>query len=73
MIGIIQKIGSIVSVIVLIALGIKYMVGSIEERAQYKETMIPYVIGALLIFAASILSQIIYNMFTSITVNNGTK
>lgn len=64
MIGIIQKIGSIVSVIVLIALGIKYMVGSIEERAQYKETMIPYVIGAVLVFATTNVLAVISSIFT---------
>ena len=38
-----------VSVITLVVLGIKYMVGSIEERAEYKKSMIPYLIGAFLI------------------------
>ena len=49
-IGIIQLIGSITSVIVLIVIGIKYIVGSVEERAEYKNTMMPYVIGALMVF-----------------------
>lgn len=33
-------------------LGIKYMMGSAEERANYKRSMIPFVIGAILLFAA---------------------
>ncbi len=49
-IGIIQFVGSFASVIVLIVLGIKYMTGSIEEKAEYKKTMFPYVIGAILVF-----------------------
>lgn len=49
-IGIIQFVGSFASVIVLIILGIKYMTGSLEERAEYKKTMMPYVIGAVLVF-----------------------
>ena len=49
-IGVLQLFGSILSVIVLIVLGIKYMLGSVEERAQYKESMMPYIIGAVLIF-----------------------
>lgn len=49
-IGIIQFIGSFASVIVLIVLGIKYMTGSIEEKAEYKKTMFPYLIGAILVF-----------------------
>ena len=41
----ITGIGMAVSVITLVVLGIKYMVGSIEERAEYKKSMIPYLIG----------------------------
>ena len=60
-IGIIQAIGSIVTVGVLMILGIKYMVGTTEERASYKRTMLPYVIGVILIFAAVNLTAVIYN------------
>ncbi len=49
-IGVIRTVGSIVSVGALIVLGIKYMAGSIEEKAQYKQTMGPYVLGALMLF-----------------------
>ena len=49
-IGTVTMIGSIVSVITLIILGIKYMLGSIEERAEYKKTLTPYVIGAVMVF-----------------------
>ncbi len=49
-IGVVQFIGSFASVIVLIVLGIKYMTGSLEERAEYKKTMVPYLIGAVFVF-----------------------
>ena len=52
--------GSIISVIILIVLGIKYMMGSAEEKADYKKTLMPYVIGAAFVFAASALAGIIY-------------
>ena len=57
---IISTIGSIVSVIVLIVLGIKYMMGSAEEKAEYKKTLLPYIIGAGLVFAASAIAGIIF-------------
>ena len=57
---IISTIGSIVSVIVLIILGIKYMMGSAEEKAEYKKTLLPYIIGAALVFAASAIAGIIF-------------
>lgn len=67
-VGILQVIGILVSVIVLIVLGIKYMMGSAEEKAEYKKTMIPYLIGAVLIFTASALAQAIYNFATGVSV-----
>lgn len=60
-VGIIQTVGSVAAVVVLIALGIKYMMGSTEEKAEYKKTLMPYVIGAVLVFAASNLASVIYN------------
>lgn len=63
-ISIIAIIGSAVAVISLIILGIKYMSGSVEERATYKKTLIPYVIGAILVFGgATLIAQMIYSTF----------
>ena len=55
----ITGIGMAVSVITLVVLGIKYMVGSIEERAEYKKSMIPYLIGAFFVFGISAILTII--------------
>ena len=51
--GIVQIVGTIAAIITLIILGIKYMMGSAEEKAEYKKTLMPYVIGAVLVLAAS--------------------
>ena len=59
---VISTAGVVISVVMLIVLGIKYMMGSVEERAEYKKTLMPYVIGAALVFAASTIAQIIYNI-----------
>ena len=59
-VGLIRVIGTIASVGMLIVLGIKYMMGSAEERAEYKKTLFPYFIGAVLMFGATNLTQIIY-------------
>lgn len=61
LITIITTIGIVVSVIVLIILGLKYMLGSVEEKAAYKKTLLPYVIGAALVFAASAIAGGIYS------------
>lgn len=59
-IGMVQAIGSIAAVLVLVVLGIKYMMGSAEEKAEYKKTMIPYIIGAVLVFAASNVAGMVF-------------
>lgn len=59
--GILQVIGILTAVIILMVLGIKYMMGSAEEKAEYKKTMIPYLIGAILIFAATTIANAVYN------------
>jgi len=59
---VISTVGIVISVVMLIILGIKYMMGSIEERADYKKSLVPYMIGAGLVFAASTIAQIIYDV-----------
>ena len=47
----------------LLIIGIKYILGSVEEKAEYKQTMWPYVLGAVLIFAGAAVTDIIYKAF----------
>ena len=61
LLGVIRVIGTIVSVGMIMVLGIKYMIGSAEERAEYKKTLLPYLIGAVLLFAATNIADVIYN------------
>ena len=69
-IGIIQAVGSIIAVIVLLILGIKYMMGSAEEKAEYKKTMLPYVIGAVILLLASNIVGAIFNTVGGIYASN---
>lgn len=59
---VITTIGTVVSVVILVVLGIKYMMGSAEEKADYKKSMIPYIVGAILIFASSTIVGVVYDM-----------
>lgn len=59
---VIKIIGSALSVISLAIIGIKYIYGSMEQKAQYKETIMPYIVGAILLFGASNLVDMIYSM-----------
>lgn len=47
----ISNIGIVLSIIIPAVLGIKYMIGSAEEKAEYKKDMVPYFVGATLLFS----------------------
>lgn len=59
--GIINTIGVILSVIILAIVGVKYMLGSVEEKADYKKDMIPYIVGAFFLAFATTIPNIIYD------------
>ena len=65
-IKVISYVGSGIAVIVLIVLGIKYMMGSAEEKAEYKKTLLPYILGAVLVFAASSIAGIIFSFSSTL-------
>ena len=60
--GIVSMGASILAVIILIVLGVKYMMGSAEEKSEYKKTLLPYFIGALFVFGAGAICTVIFNM-----------
>lgn len=65
--NVITVIGIVVGVITLIVIGIKYMVGTVQEKAEYKKTMFSYIIGLVLLISVCSFVQIIYNLTTDIT------
>ena len=60
--SVVSTAGSILSVIILAGIGIKYMLGSVEEKAVYKKSMVPYLIGVAILFTGSFLPQFIYRL-----------
>lgn len=64
---IINVVGIVIAVIILLIIGIKYMIGSASEKAEYKKTMIPYIVGAVLIFAGTSLVRVIYSLANSVS------
>lgn len=66
LVGILRTVGIVISVVIMIVIGIKYMMGSASEKAEYKKTMIPYVVGAVLLFGASTLATVIYEFATGL-------
>lgn len=41
-----------ISIIVGIIIGIKYMIGSVEEKAEYKKMLVPYLAGCVAVYGA---------------------
>jgi type IV secretory pathway VirB2 component (pilin) len=65
--SIISTVAIVIAVIVLLILGIKYMIGSASEKAEYKKTMIPYLVGAVLVFGAGAIAKVVVNIASTIT------
>ena len=53
--GWIRTIGMLVAVIALVVIGIKYIFGSVEGKAEYKKTIFPYLIGCFMLMTISII------------------
>lgn len=62
--GIVRNLGVIASVLVISIIGFKYMLGSLEEKANYKENIILYIVGCFLLVSATTLPNAIYNLAT---------
>ena len=62
LVGFITNVGSVVAVFALVIIGIRFMVGSVEEKAQYKESLKPYLVGAFLVFGILQVVDALYNV-----------
>lgn len=60
--GAIRNISIIAAVIVLLVIGVKYILGSVEEKAEYKKTFMPLIIGIVIIVSATSLVTFIFSI-----------
>lgn len=65
-VGAIRAIGTVLAVVILIFMGYKYMIGSASDRADFKNSMIPYLTGAILLFTIPNLLGILYDLVKNI-------
>jgi len=63
--SVITNLGMILSVLISAILGVKYMLASVEEKAEIKSDMIPYLIGACLVFGVCIFVKILQSVGNS--------
>ena len=61
-----KTIGIVCSVIGLMIIGFRYMMGSIEEKAEYKKTLPYYLLGMVLIAGVVPLADWVYKVLKDI-------
>lgn len=59
-------IGVALTVIIGAVLGIKFIIGSIEEQAKIKEMLMPYVVGCIVIFGAFGIWKLVITLLSQI-------
>lgn len=64
--NILAVIGTVLSVVMLMVIGIKYMIGTVQEKADYKKTMGPYLVGAIMVFSITQILKIIASMVSEV-------
>lgn len=65
--GFLRWIALIGGTILIAILGIKYMMGSLEEKAQYQKSFVPLVVGVIVVMGAVTIANLIVNTFTTTT------
>lgn len=60
--GTLQWIGYLVSIAMLIWAGIRYMTSSVGEKVKAKESLLPMVIGAILVAGATWIASTVFNL-----------
>lgn len=58
----IRNIAVIAGVLLLTIIGFKYMLGSAEEKADYKKSLIPLVVGILVVMGSTVLVGMIFKV-----------
>lgn len=59
--GLIRNVAVIVGVIMLMVIGVKFMLGSAEEKADYKKSLLPLTIGIVVVMLATQIVTMVYN------------
>ena len=65
-IGLVQVAGTGIALIAVSLLGIKYMLASVEEKAEIKKYIVGIVIGAVLVFGGIEIAQLLANFSTEV-------
>ena len=61
-IKIIRNVAAIAAIVIISILGIKYMMGSTQEKADYKKSFIPLIVGIIVVFGAAQIASMIFSV-----------
>lgn len=70
--GWIKYIGILVAVVALTIIGIRYLFSSVEGKAEYKKTMMPYILGCFLLVGTSTLVGLIADVADTTVITDTT-
>ena len=59
----IRNAAIIIGIVIILILGIKYMTGSVEEKANYKKTSMNIIIGVVFITLVTSIVDVIFSAF----------
>lgn len=65
-VSLVQLIGSGVSIITIAIIAIKYMLGSVQDKAEYKKSLVPYFVGSIFVFSIVNILAIVEKMVNSV-------
>ena len=63
--GIIQIASAIAAVILIAVFGFRFILGSAQEKSDYMKSFIPLIIGVVVVFSASSIAKLIFNVADS--------
>lgn len=59
-------VGIIIAVIIGLFIAMKFMTGSVEQKAEVKKTLIPYIAGCIVIFGAFTIWKLVVDLFSNV-------
>ncbi len=59
----IRNAAIIIGVVIILILGIKYMTGSVEEKAGYQKSFVPLIVGIVVVMAATSIASFLFSLF----------
>lgn len=61
--AVIRVAAVIIGVILIAVFGIKFMLGSAAEKAEYQKSFVPLIIGIVVVFGATYIAELLFNTF----------